>query len=298
MTIQTVSFSELDTIRQCGFKWSLAYGERWQTPTVSAALSRGTLFHAVLEEHYKAIQTGEPTKIDVQMCAAKLAVEKPIEAAAFRDEIPLIQWMYDGYIECYEQEDQEWEIVSTELKVEEPLGIGRRSGLEFVLKGRIDLIVKDIGASGVGQKNDGVWILDHKTCSDLPKGKDVDFDDQMAIYAWLLRQKGWKVYGIIYNACRTKKLKTKESPLDERFSRVLTVRGQSELDEIAREALDTVDGVYADMLETRKRPPRSPNSDTCRWKCGYKEACLISRKGRPVKEVLNEMGFEKNPERH
>jgi hypothetical protein len=47
-TTHTVSYSELDAIRQCRLKAHLAYKERWQPETISAALTRGKLFHAVM----------------------------------------------------------------------------------------------------------------------------------------------------------------------------------------------------------------------------------------------------------
>ena len=53
----TISWSEIDAWRQCPLKWRLAYAERWVEPLVSPALSKGLLWHKVLEIHYLALQS-------------------------------------------------------------------------------------------------------------------------------------------------------------------------------------------------------------------------------------------------
>jgi RecB family exonuclease len=57
LTVRTISWSEIDSWRQCPFKWRLEYAERWVPAETSPALSKGTLWHTVLEKHYRILQS-------------------------------------------------------------------------------------------------------------------------------------------------------------------------------------------------------------------------------------------------
>lgn len=262
----------------------LAYRERWQPETISAALERGKLFHAVMEAHYR-LKIDEGPFIDPW---------KVISDAPEGDETDTVRWMYEGYLEAY-GDDPDWEILQVEQKVEQPLRLpsGRKSA--FVLKGFVDLLVRDHSAGG------GLYVVDHKTCRELPKQRALDFDDQFGIYVLLLRRQGLDVRGVIYNACRTYKLKR---PMDikERFKRELTVRTDRELEVMAQEALETFQSAYRGTAKGDKEggqlPPRSPDPDRCGWRCPFTEACLMSRKGRPIRPLLTDMGFQQSFERH
>jgi len=290
MSTHVVSYSELDAIRQCKLKSYLSYQERWQPETISAALSRGKLFHSVMEAYYSTkvathdgggvMQTGDPYAI--------------LDAADENEETELVRWMFDGYIEQW-GDDSQWEILAVEQRVEDWLRTpnGRRS--TFKLKGIVDLLVRDHSAGG------GLWIVDHKTCSELPKQKALDFDDQFGIYMWLLKRQGHDIRGVIYNACRTKKLK-RDMSLDERFRREYTVRTDRELETMAGEALQTFRSAYRGHVRGAKGgdilPPRSPDPDRCGWRCPFTESCLMSRKGSDIRELLTETGFTQSYERH
>ena len=51
-----VSFSEIDTYRQCPLKHEWAYKQRWKRPVEEAsALAKGSLWHLVLETHYNVL---------------------------------------------------------------------------------------------------------------------------------------------------------------------------------------------------------------------------------------------------
>lgn len=287
MATKTVSYSEIDTYRQCRFKHQLAYLERWQTDDVAPALSRGSLFHAVMEKHYltqgAAIEVGEaPTAEDLFLAVAPLLYEE--DTANQTEEQELVEWIYRGYVECYKL-DPMWEVIAVEQRIEDWLPTARGTRSTFKMAGTADLIVRDWSMGG------GLWIVDHKTCRDLPKDKDLDMEDQTAIYAFLLLRAGLDIRGAIYNHCRTYKLKTREMDMDERFKRTPTVRTPTEIETCALEALDLMREAY----RRRGDAPRSPNMDTCRWKCNFTEACLAGRKAgtaQRTREFLGDIGFE------
>jgi RecB family exonuclease len=298
--MQIVSNSEVETYRQCRLKHQLSYIEKWRTDEQHPALSRGTLFHAVMEAHYGTLKMMRDTLEKENGCGVVLDTASQIwlavypllydaDSGAQTEEQELVEWIYRGYVEHYDS-DSNWEILAIELPMEEPLD----DHGEFSLAGTVDLIVRDRSGGG------GIWIVDHKTCKDLPK-KDFDLEDQTAIYAHLLKKKGIDVRGAIYNHCRTYKLKTREMDMDERFKRQRTVRTDYELETCAREALELMveaydrhkDFVAADGTVIPYDAPRSPNGDTCNWKCGFTEACIAGRKYGPVKtrSFLEDTGF-------
>ena len=153
----TISWSEIDAWRQCPLKWRLAYAERWVEPLVSPALSKGLLWHKVLEIHYLALQsTGRLSEAIERVQAYINAVDN--------DWRELIVWMYNGYIHHWQDEDRELQIVQVEPRVELPLMPG------INIKCRVDLLVRDWEGM--------LWLWDHKSCRNLPTDKETDLDEE------------------------------------------------------------------------------------------------------------------------
>lgn len=260
MTI--VSYSELDTGRQCAYKHLLAYKERWTSPETSAALRKGTLWHAIMEVHYLSLRSTQARKPKPmsdwdRVATAVKAVEKYINENRehFEEDLELLAWMYAGYIELYGS-DPTWSIVAVEYAAELYLPDPSGAISPFVLKAKIDLIVRDLN-------NNRLLIIDHKSGKDLPGEKSLELDDQFGIYWWLLNRLGHSVFATIHNAARTQKNKNQEKfpqSLETRFQRTYMNRTQPELDTVAKEAFWTARNLYAlDPEET----PRSTNPDTC-----------------------------------
>jgi len=297
------SFSELDTYRQCALKHQLAYIERWQTEDAAESLVRGKLFHAVMEQHYLALQAKQrlsqaKTAQDIVDYEAFIAtcgenIKKLLFDPETGEQHPLqenVEWMYRGYLDHYTN-DSNWQIVAVERKFEEWLPTERGTRSSFRMKGTLDLVVRDLSAGG------GLWIVDHKTCKTLPKQRDIDFDDQFAIYEWLMRKRGNNIRGVIYNAVRHNKLKTRELMPHERFKRHLTVRTQEELNTIAVEAYVQLRRAWREGID-RRPVPRTPDGDRCGWRCSFTEQCLAGRKGHDMRGMLINTGFVQNFERH
>lgn len=288
---KVVSYSEIDSYRQCPLKHQLSYVENWrlpdQHPDQSPALSRGTLFHSVMEAHYgllkKSVEEGWRADIngeDLFLAVAPLLYRQGTGEQT--EEQELVEWMYRGYVDLYHG-DRDWEIIAVELPLEAwlPTETGTRSS--FKLAGTTDLLIRDNSAGG------GLYIVDHKTCRNLPKQKDFDMEDQTALYTLLLRSQGYDIRGAIYNHVRTEKLKTREMAPEERFKRTLTVRGERELQTMALEALDEMREAYKPRTRDARR---RPDGERCGWKCGYTEACLAGRKDpKALRPFLEDVGF-------
>lgn len=303
-----VSWSEISTYRACPHKHELAYLERWSyTAPDTTPLGRGILWHKTLEMHYLALMTG--------------AVDpRPAVAAQFKawvaegrdtDVIDLIEWMYLGHFETYGT-DETWEIVAVEFPFEFPLRTpaGRRT--RFTVKGKVDLVVRDRSTRRTA-------VVDHKSCANLPKQRELDLDDQMGLYLWGLRSLGYNPFMAVYSAARTTRNKgdypgavdewlrakavgekpgarPKQQTLDERFDRYMLARTDVELDNIEQETLATARAMYS----ASNVHERHPDSDRCRWSCGFMEACLFGRKTTPQREreFLHDIGFRQNFQRH
>lgn len=303
-----VSYSELSTFRQCPLKHHLAYQRRWRKPTPEdSALTRGTLWHTVLEEHYKTISQSK--------YAGKKRTEaqdKRILAVAWERIIPhlfdengaqtpnqeLITWMYQGYVEKYGT-DQRWKIIATEHQILVPLLDENGNVSRYVLKVKIDLIVMDL-------QHGFIWIIDHKSCGDLPKQFDLDLDDQFGLYQWAVQRVGRLVQGTIHSAARTTRNKgdhpdagknTKAQTLEQRFARTPMARTDVELNNLALDAYNATAAAYPPEGITRSLYS-SPNPRSCGWQCDMRTAHLMMRQGRAADDAMTETGFVIDLTRH
>lgn len=298
-TTITVSWSEIDTFRQCPLKHQLAYKDRWRKPPVEGTpLSRGSLSHLVLEEHYNAIKRGEPVVI-TGIAGANTATtnDRINELLNLGNRLPrqteeqdLIWWIYSGYLEMYGH-DPDWGIVAVEYRNEFYLPAPGGGRSRYKIKMVLDLIVRD-------KRNGKLWVVDHKNTKDLPTGdKMLELDDQFGLYMWgARRQLKLDIVGSIHNCLRTQRNKVKPQPLDERFKRTQLYRTDAELDVIAHEAYATARRAWAQTPYGTAE--RNPNSDTCRWRCDFTEDCLGGRKGIDMRRSLILHGFTQDRERH
>jgi len=288
-----VSWSEIDCYRQCPLKHELAYRQRWQQPAKEgSALYRGTLFHAVMEAHYNLVKWLNAGNSEIANWFGAeidrlLNFQNPEDQSS---EQQLLTWMYQRYVDLYNS-DEQWEIVDVEWAHDFwlPTPTGGRSS--FKIKVKIDLIVRH-------RQTGKLWIVDHKTCQNLPVDKLLQLDDQFGLYTWLMRQIGMPVAGSIHNACRTQRNKG-EMELKESFKRTMLYRTDTELDTIAIEAYKSMRKAYS---TPEGQAERTPNVDMCGWKCNYTEDCIGSRKDKnPIayrSRSLALHGFVQNFERH
>lgn len=282
------------------FKHLLAYRERWQGPVMGEALAKGILWHNVMETHYKVLKQIQ----DELRAEPKLRFTDKAKLARIADAVrpfladpksgkqsehqELIEWMYINYVAMWGL-DEEWEVVAVEhapvVRLLRPDG----SPSNFSLKLKIDLVVRD-------RSTRQLWIVDHKSGKDLPTDKMLELADQFGLYAWALRQLGRPVFGELHNATRTQRNKDpKTQPPEKLNKRTPMYRTDAELNTIATEALATFELAYSLPLGAA---PRSPNEDTCRWRCDFTEICLLGRKGLDVHGLMGEYGYVQDFTRH
>lgn len=293
-----ISYSEIDTAKQCALKHQLAYVERWSRPADPlSALGKGTAWHQVMDAHYTALRRTQDEPADVRLKAAREAATEQLREMP--DELAdLIQWMYDGYAEFY-RDDPHWKILGVEHNAVCRLPTINGNPSSFYLKVKIDLVVQD-------RRTKNVYVVDHKSGKDLPGEKLLELDDQFGLYTWAMRQMGKKVFGQVHNAARTYRLQNDirnpgSTPLDERFRRTSMYRTDKELDIVARETYQLAHARYAQQTAVTRvgaMSPRSTDPERCSWRCDFKEACLAGRKGIDIRGFLHDQGMEQNFERH
>lgn len=307
---QIVSYSELDTFRQCPLKHHLLYQRRWTKPTKpGSALDKGSLWHLVMEDHYGVIKTWQDinrrrmSKVaerKVLTRAAKLVRDRlhdPDGGEYWSDVHELVAWMYEGYVEKYGA-DLNWRITGIEHQIQLPLLDAKGNASRYILKAKLDLIVREWDSGNL-------WIVDHKSGQNLPTQMDLEIDDQFGLYTWLMRRVNKPVMGSLHSAARTTRnvgdwpdaTKGKPQSLDQRMSRTYLNRGEIELTNLALDAYYAAKAAYPDDPAYAARYS-SPDPRSCGWKCDVKEPHLQMRSGSNPDAVMIDFGFKVDRTRH
>jgi len=299
-----VSYSELDTYRQCPLKHHILYGQRWTKPSKEgSALHKGSLYHVVMEAHYRKIKEyqdthhGKNPKIGSAEEADLLATCREAvwphlwdaRSGTFHDDVAeLIAWMYEGHVKYYGTMP-EWRIVGVEHQIITPLRDERGRRTRYHLKAKLDLIIRQ-------RLTGGLWVVDHKSGANLPTDMDLEIDDQFGLYTWAMREMGKPVIGSLHAANRTQRNK---SPMtfEQRMKLTYLNRDSVELDNLALDAYQVARAAHPPKSQPVPRYS-SPDPRTCGWKCDLKEPHLLMRRGRKPAEVLREYGFKIDRTRH
>lgn len=321
--LRVISYSEL-AATHCPLKHQLSYIERWsKPPEPMTPLGKGTAWHIVMEEHYRELRRQQQRALELNenldqikaLNACKAAAGRQISTTVYNtspDLADLIHWMYEGYTAQWGA-DSRWRVLAVEhaAQCRLPTPSGRPSN--FVLKLKIDVIVEDL--IGGTRNNRQIWVVDHKSCRNLPKDKELELDDQFGLYTWALRKMGKKVFGQLHNAARTERLvgeakawseATDYTPgdvqaLDTRFKRTPMYRTDVELSTVAIEAYLTAKNRYDQQRQVEKMgvdSPRRTDPNSCRFICDYTDPCLAGRKGVDLRGFLQDKGFMQDFTRH
>ncbi|ALY09189.1 Cas4 family exonuclease [Arthrobacter phage Chridison] len=313
--IQIVSYSELDTFRQCPLKHLLSYKQRWtKEKAEDSALGKGTLWHNALEQHHLVLQRHQqernyrtPSPGDQRLIlgeAKDAAMTKLADADGNQSETQeLMEWVYDGYVEFYGVDD-EWMILGVEMAAQVPLPWPDGRPSHYHIKMKLDRLVRS--------KRDGqLWIEDHKSGANKPTEFELQLDDQFGLYTWALKfPLGQPVIGSMHSYSRTtqntgdrdpstwpKGKKYKPQTLEDRNERFYLNRSDRELKALADDAFAAARNAY---------PPKgmqlplysAPDIRNCGWKCDFKEAHLMLREGLTINHVMKAEGFHQDFTRH
>jgi hypothetical protein len=262
-------------------------------------LDLGSLWHQVLEIHYKVLKSTQRSRVRARSVHTPQErvnrawdlirpLLRPEGGKSQSETQATVEWMYHGHIQTYGLDD-DLRVISVEDRRQVRLLNLQGRPSRFVLKIRADLVVLDL-RTGLR------WIFDHKSCASLPTDYELDMDDQFGLYEWGYMATGVKIAGTMHDAARTKRLKTRELSLDERFARTPMRRTPAELDEIARDAYLVARTAYGKF--NTEAPYSSPDVRQCGWKCDFKEIHLHDRKGVKADSLMKDYGFRQDFTRH
>lgn len=305
---RVLSYSEISTYRRDPLLHHMLYVERWQKPNrEGTALSRGSLWHKVLESHYRRLaylQREDGVVTDSPEYRADLLdTVTPLfsgDVSGQTEDEELIEWMYRGYLDLYGV-DEQWEVLDVEKKFEEQLPMPDGSPSPYWLKGRLDLVVRD-------RSNGKVWVVDHKTGRSFPQLSELELMDQFAVYVWLVKRAGLPVIGAVHNSCRTQRNradypgytgKLKPQQLTDRFVRNPINHSDDALESIVDDFVAVAINAYPEDVGLDRLPLySSPIPNRFGYEPDYLRAFLAARDGADFQQQLELGGYTQNFTRH
>lgn len=222
--------------RQWAYKWKHGLDPArepinhfWVGTAVHRSLDEwysGGVWEDAFEEYVK--ETVPPARIDSMMGD---------ERDRFMEAESLASGMMQNYVDHFAEDLNRWRVVGTEVELY--ARIPKTTGW---LSGTFDLLILDEFGK--------FWIVDHKTYATFYRPDQLELDDQMTAYLWLIRNAlGIEARGVIYNQMR-KKLPTVPEPLKKgglTRAKSLDTTYEVYLAAIKEHGLDVMD--YADVLD-------------------------------------------------
>ena len=209
-----LTYSALNTFRNCPRKYRLRYIENLRRPEVADTLALGSVVHAALEQWYRLPADGQ------RLLAVLDLLDSRFPNHGF-DAKEKAQWqlaraMLVGYTTRYTPE--EFEVLEVEKPFEAEIRNPEtgRTSQTFSMAGKVDGIVR------VGQE---LYLLEHKTAASLT-GDYLDrlwTDTQIALYSFYLRELGFPIVGVIYNVLLKSRLQQRAGETEAEFAARRTV---------------------------------------------------------------------------
>lgn len=194
-----VSYTELSTLAKCEKMWTLRYRDKVDEPTERPIYFRkGSMLHELC--HAWWIGGDAQTRAEQR----ELGVPEDFNHAALQDDV---QWLYERYTKRYGElrAAGALRVVETELKVVNPIP---HSGVAAVTY--VDQLVWVKGLKVGHRELNGLYAVERKSMADWQRLDTLDVDPQVGIVLWQLRQAGWPVQGVIYDAMRTYRWKPEQ----------------------------------------------------------------------------------------
>lgn len=199
-----VSYTELSTLAKCEKMWTLRYRDKVDEPTERPIYFRkGSMLHELC--HAWWIGGDAQTRAEQR----ELGVPEDFNHAALQDDV---QWLYERYTKRYGElrAAGALRVVETELKVVNPIP---HSGVAAVTY--VDQLVWVKGLKVGHRELNGLYAVERKSMADWQRLDTLEVDPQVGIVLWQLRQAGWPVQGVIYDAMRTYRWKPEKQSLTD-----------------------------------------------------------------------------------
>lgn len=171
--------------QRCHKQYGYKYIQLITPRTSGLPLYRGNWLHELLEAYYN---TGKWKWRHKELTKEynKLFDE---EKMMYGDLPTICGAIMVGYLRKWRAEEENWNIVGTEMQFDVPLPHGHT----FRLK--LDALVEDEW---------GLWLMEHKSHKKIPDSNYRFMDIQTARYYWAIEQVGYEPIGVLWNYIRTK----------------------------------------------------------------------------------------------
>lgn len=255
--MKPIRITELGTMGTCEQKWMYRYGDpdaALDDEEGSRAMTLGTLFHAWWGEWHKT--PGGYNDIVVPNVLA--AIPEDRQASITEDIAADADWMIRRYDQAFIASKDEWRLVANEVELEAIV-----DGL--LLQGRADAIFEHIPTGDL-------FLGECKTMRDWRRLDTLTVDPQMTHYYMLLRESGYDIKGVLYDAAKSYRWKRDEHkhPPEESFQRVFIDRTEAQCHASLKE-LHAFNERRTDLVEHTRLPLRNIGQ-TCSW-CWARVRC-------------------------
>lgn len=211
MSRDVLTYSALNTFRNCPRKYKLRYVDHLRRPESPEALAFGSVIHNALERWYGHDAHGAVTR---RLFEVLDYIDSQFPHRHGDDEQKqrwhLARAMFEGYAARYTSEPFEIVEVEKEFTAEIRNPDTGRPSQTFVIAGKADGIVRLDGE---------LYLLEHKTASSI-SGDYLDklwTDTQIALYSHYLRELGYPIIGVLYNVLIKSRLKQRAGETEAEF---------------------------------------------------------------------------------
>jgi hypothetical protein len=185
-----VSYTELSTLAKCEQMWAYRYRDKVAEPDERPVyFQKGTELHELIHAWWIGGDAQQRAEASFERRSLAAFEEFDDRLITMFDDV---KWIYDRYTMRYGamRARGELRVVETELKVVNPIP---HSGVAAVTY--VDQLV--------WLKDKGLYAVERKSMADWQRLDTLDVDPQVGIVLWQLRQDGWPVQGVLYDAIRT-----------------------------------------------------------------------------------------------
>lgn len=212
-----ISYSAIRTFCNCRKAFKFRYLDRIESIKRADYFSFGSVIHSCLEAYYN----GKRYKEIIDVNYPDTIIDKKQEYSE-----ALASAMMKGYVKKYDDDLMNFKVIGTEIDFELPIinPLTKRRSRKYNLHGKIDMVIK---------KDGGLWIVEHKTASQVYAGY-IDrlwHDLQIAIYLVKYEElTGLKIDGIIYNVIKKAQIKLKKTETIDEFKERLSEKYMTDPD--------------------------------------------------------------------
>lgn len=246
-----LSYSALDTFKQCPLKYKFQYIDRIRAPKSKEAIF-GTLVHSALKLLHDPVRLISPTEEELldfwsQNWDASIYPDSREEATAFAQGVQILKNYYA------KNPPGQFNVLTLESPFEAPIMIGNDLHL---ITGKIDRVDKI--------SDTAFEVIDYKTAKRMPAQKNVDTDLQLSIYHLGLANR----WPSIVEENRPVKVSLYYLKHGEKLS---STRNNQDLQQTKEDLIRSFEQIKKTQQEEKFPPKPGP---LCPW-CAYQKICPV-----------------------